>query len=132
MTRVIVGKDCGNSPRNPFLEKLTIACARGDAKFILGSVTDAFRWGIVGRRLIHGQDDFGAALERMKSESTIELIVKHVATHGKTGAANGTAKLADGRLCAFCATDDFDGVRGARVKEITPYVIDMTRRSRNR
>lgn len=43
MTKVITSEDCGNSPKNIFLEKLTIAFAKNDFKFILNSVTDDIR-----------------------------------------------------------------------------------------
>ena len=47
MTRVIVSEDCGNSPKNLFLQNLTIAFAKHDSKFILDSVTDDIRWNIL-------------------------------------------------------------------------------------
>jgi hypothetical protein len=55
MTKVIIGEDCGNSPKNIFVEELTIAFAKGDTKFILNNVTDDVRWNIVGIDLSKGQ-----------------------------------------------------------------------------
>ena len=125
MTRVIIGKDCGNSPKNIFLEKLTIAFAKGDAKFILGNVTDDIHWNIVGDRLLQGKDNFATALERMKKDQTVELTINHVATHGKAGAVDGTTKLKNGKTRAFCDVYEFNGVKGTRVKEITSYRIEI-------
>ena len=125
MTKIIIGEDCGNSPKNLFLQKLTIAFAKADTKFILGSVTDDIRWNIVGDKLIQGKENFANALEQMKSTRAAELTVHHVSTHGKSGAVNGTAKLKNGKARAFCDVYEFKDTKGSSVKEITSYVIDM-------
>jgi hypothetical protein len=125
MTKVIVSADCGNSPKNIFLEKLTIAFAKGDTKFILGSVTDDVRWHVVGDTLIQGKDNFAKALERMKKDQAVELIMHHIATHGKAGAVNGLLKLRNGTSHAFCDVYEFSGAKGTGIKEITSYVIDI-------
>lgn len=125
MTRIIVSEDCGNSPKNIFVQELTIAFAKGDAKFILGNVTDDIRWNIVGNRLIQGKNDLAEALKRMKNDKVVELAIHHVATHGKAGAVDGSTKLKDGKTRAFCAVYEFSGTTGTRVREITSYVIDI-------
>jgi hypothetical protein len=125
MTKIIVSEDCGNSPKNLFIEKLTAAFAKRDAKFILGNVTDDIRWNIVGDTLIEGKDNFGEALERMKNEKVAELSIRHIATHGKAGAVDGTVILEDGKTRAFCDVYEFNGAKGTAVKEITSYVIDI-------
>jgi hypothetical protein len=125
MTKVIVGEDCGNSPKNTFLQELTIAFAKGDAKFILGRVTEDVRWNIVGDRLIHGKDDFAKALEQRKNNKAVELTIHHITTHGKTGAADGTTKLKNGKILAFCDVYEFGDTKGSSVKEITSYVIEI-------
>jgi len=125
MIRIIVSEDCGNSPKNKFVEQLTIAFAKGDAKFILGNVTDDIHWNIVGHKLIQGKDDLAEALKRTKNDKAVELMIHHVATHGKAGAADGTTKLKSGKTRAFCDVYEFSGTTGTRVKEITSYVIDI-------
>jgi hypothetical protein len=101
MTKVIIDADCGNSPKNMLIQKLTIAFAKGDTKFILGSVTHDIRWNIVGDQLIHGKDDFARALEQRKNDKAVELTIRHIATHGKAGAADGITKLKKGKTLAF-------------------------------
>jgi len=124
--RVIVTKDCGNSPKNMFLEKLTVAFAKGGTKLILGSVADDIRWDTVGGGLVQGKDDFVEALKRMKTNQVVELTIYHVVTHGKAGAVNGTTKLKNGSTRAFCDVYEFSGAKGTTVKEITSYVIEIT------
>ena len=126
MTRVIVAEDCGNSPKNLFLQECTIALVKGDARFILSRVTDDTCWDIVEQDLIEGKDQLARALGRLKNRPEAELTIEHVATHGKAGAVNGTTRLQNGRVCGFCDVYEFDGAKSARVKEITSYVIQIT------
>ena len=125
MTRVITSEDCGNSPKNIFVQDLTIALAKRDSKFILGNVTDDIRWNIVGDKLIKGKDSFAKALEKIKSDKAVQLTVHHVATHGKAGAVNGTTKMKDGKTRAFCDVYEFSNSKGNTVKEITSYIIEV-------
>ena len=124
MTRVITSEDCGNSPKNIFVQDLTIALAKRDSKSILDSVTDDVRWNIVGDKLFEGKDNFAEALERIKNDKVVQLTVHHVATHGKAGAVNGTLKLKNGKTNAFCDVYEFSNTKGTVVKEITSYVIE--------
>lgn len=125
MTKIIIGEDCGNSPKNFFLQKLTIAFAKGDAKSILRKVTEDIRWNIVGDRVIQGQANFAEALERMRADKASELTIHHIATHGKSGAVDGTRKPNNGRVHAFCDVYEFKDAKGTCVKAITSYVIEI-------
>ena len=124
MTRVITSEDCGNSPKNIFVQDLTIALAKRDSKFILSNVTDNIRWNIVSDKLIEGIDSFAKTLEKIKRDKAVQLTVHHVATHGKTGTVNGTTKLKNGRTRAFCDVYEFSNSKGTVVKEITSYIIE--------
>ena len=125
MTRVITSEDCGNSPKNIFIQDLTIAFARRDSKFILDNVTDEIRWNIVGDQLIEGKGNFARALEKIRNDKAMQLTVQHVATHGKAGAVNGTTKLKNGKTYGFCDVYEFSNNKGAAVKEIISYVIEI-------
>jgi hypothetical protein len=125
MTRVFTSEDCGNSPKNIFVQDLTIALTKSDSKFILGNVTDDIRWNIVGDKLIEGKDSFARTLEKIKSDKAVQLTVHHVATHGKAGAVNGTTKMKDGKTRAFCDVYEFSNSKGNSVKEITSYIIEV-------
>jgi hypothetical protein len=125
MTRVIIGEDCGNSPKNIFLEKLTFAFAKGDSKFILSNVTDDIRWTIVGDTSVQGKDNFAQALDQMEKDKAAELTIDHVSTHGKAGAVSGTTKLNNGKTRSFCDVYKFSNARGTSIREITSYVIEI-------
>jgi hypothetical protein len=97
MTKVMIGEDCGNSPKNLFVRDLTIALAKGDTKFILKNVTGDVRWNLVGDRLIEGKAKMAEILEQIKNDKAAELTIHHIATHGKAGAAAGTMKFKNGK-----------------------------------
>ena len=125
MTKIMIGEDCGNSPKNILLQNLTIAFGKGNSKFILDKVTDDIRWNIIGDELIQGKDNFAKALQRKKNVKITEMAIHHIATHGKSGAANGTTKLKNGKILGFCDVYEFKDTKGTLVKEITSYVIEI-------
>ena len=126
MTKVIIGEDCGNSPKNIFVQELTIAFAKADSRFLLKNVTDDVRWNILGDQVIQGKDDFAEALEERKNNKAAELTILHIATHGKAGAADGRTKFKNGKIHAFCNVYEFNNTKGTSVKEITSYVIEIS------
>lgn len=124
MTKVIPSEDCGNSPKNIFVQDITIAFAKGNSKFLLDHVTADVRWNRIGKKLVQGKDNFAKALGMLKKTETTQLTVHHVATHGKTGAVNSTAKMKNGKTYALCNVYEFSNTKGEAVREITTYVIE--------
>ena len=51
MIKIVRSNDCGNSPKNKFVEELEIALAGRDVEFPLNSVTVDIHWNIVGQML---------------------------------------------------------------------------------
>src|SRR5688500_17957398 len=107
MTKVIIGEDCGNSPKNIFVQELTIALAKNDTKFIQSNVTDDVRWNLVGDSLIEGKEKIMEMLEQMKDDKAEELTIHHIATHGKAGVVDGTIKFKNGNTVAYCNVYEF-------------------------
>ena len=124
MTKIVISEDCGNSPKNTFVQKLTIALASADAKFILDNVTDDIHWNIVGDELIQGKDNIARALGQRKNDQAAMLKIQHIATHGKAGTVNGTRTSKKGKTLGFCNVYEFKDSRASSVKEITSYVIE--------
>lgn len=125
MTRVIVSEDCGNSPKNIFLQKLTIAFAKCDSKFILDSVTDDIRWNVLGNQLIEGKNNFAKALEKLRNDAKIEISIQNIATHGKAGFVNGVTQSKNGKTYAYCDAYTFSNTKGTAVKGIISYLIEI-------
>lgn len=125
MTRVIVSEDCGNSPKNTLIQQFIVAFAKRDVKFILESVTNTVRWNIVGGQLIEGKEKLAEFLEQSKNKKVALLTIHHIASHGKAGAVDGTQKLKNGELLAFCDVYEFGNTKGTLISEITSYVIPI-------
>lgn len=126
MTIVIGSGDCGNSPKNIFLENLTTSFATGDRELLLNSVSEDIVWDIVGQEHIQGKPDFAAALEQRAKDRVAEIRIQHVATHGKAGAVNGSERLENGKTRAFCHMYEFTNTKGERIREITSYIIETS------
>jgi limonene-1,2-epoxide hydrolase len=125
MTKVIISEDCGNSPKNIFVQELTIAFAKGDMKFIQSNVTEDVRWNMVGDRLIEGKEKIMEMLEQMKDDEAEELAIHHIVTHGTAGAVDGRIKFKNGNTVAYCNVYEFSNTKGTSVKEITSYEIEI-------
>ncbi|HLU51685.1 MAG TPA: hypothetical protein VKZ42_05925 [Flavobacteriaceae bacterium] len=125
MTKIISSPNCGNSPKMEFLKEFNIAFANGDVEFISESVTDDVVWNIIGDKKIEGKEKFTEELNRMKSEKVSELILQHILSHGKEGAANGIIKMSDGKKYAFSDFYVFRGAKGTKIKSLTSYVIGI-------
>jgi len=125
MTKIIESDDCGNSPKNQLLQRLTIAIATGATRAALDSVTDDIHWTMAGQPPIDGKAAFADALTQTIKRSVRELTIAHVVNHGKAGAVNGTSNLTNGQTRAFCNMFAFSTTKGTAVKAITSYVVEM-------
>ena len=123
MTRVVIDEDCGNSPKNLFVQEFTIALVKCDLKSILDRVTDDVRWIVPGEKVIQGKDRFTEALEQ--EGKAVELSIRHIATHGKTGAVDGMIKTGNGKTLAFCNVYEFSNAKGVSIKEIITYRVEV-------
>lgn len=125
MTKIISNPNCGNSPKMEFLKQFNTAFAKGNIEFITESVTDDIVWNIIGDKKIEGKIKFNQELEKMKSEKATELIIDHILSHGKEGAANGILKMPNRKKYAFSDFYKFKGAKGVKIKSITSYVIEI-------
>lgn len=131
--KLTLREDCGNSPKNEFVQKLTIAFATGDADSVAEGVSDDVRWNVVGIAPIVGKAAVTAVFRNPNREPMTELCVDKVVTHGKAGAVNGTFVLSEDRgggkqrskFYSFCYVYEFANAKGSSVTEITTYVIQI-------
>lgn len=125
---IIRSKDCGNSPKQQFVEDLTIAVALGDAKFLLEHVTDDVVWLFAGSEPIIGKAAFAASLGEKRNEGKTKIIIKHVVSHGRKGAANGTIEFDNKQeSIEFCCFHEFSNAKCTMVKEIKTYATSWVR-----
>jgi hypothetical protein len=113
------------SERGKFLRELNEAFARNDAGFIAGQVTDDIRWTIPGDRTIEGKESFLKALKEMAASEPMQLSISKIITHGRDAAVNGSMKMPDGKIFAFCDVYVFNGFKDAKIREMYSYVVEL-------
>ena len=123
-TEVVPSPDCGNSPKNLFVQDLAIAFAKRDIGSLLDGVSEEVYWRMVGEKEVRGKDELADLVASRKADEVAKLTVHHVVTHGKAGSVNGTRVFKDGRMDEFCDVYEFTSARGNRVQAITSYVIE--------
>lgn len=129
--KITLRDDCGNSPKNEFVQTLTVAFVTGNADLVSASVTDDVRWDIVGVAPITGKAAVLAVFGNPNREPITELVVDKVITHGKAGSVNGTFVLSEDRgggkfrskHYAFCYVYEFANAKATSIKEIMSYII---------
>ena len=123
MTKIVVGTDCGNSPKMKFLRDFNIAFAQADMASLMDCVAEDIVWNMVGDRQIEGKVAFADAAAQMQTLNVVQLTIDSVMSHGKAGAVNGELVLADGQTIAFCDVYEFSSAKGSSLKTITSYTI---------
>ena len=118
--RIVRSKDCGNSPKNKFVENFVVAIAEGDEGFIKSALAADVEWHAIGRKPIHGAQAVATAILRGAATSRIEI--EHVVTHGRAGAINGVVEFGE-KLRYFCHMYEFANAKGISIRKLTSYSI---------
>jgi len=117
MTAIQGSRDCGNSPKNKFVQDMAIAIETNDIQ--PGSMSDDIVWLGIDDGPLTGMAAVEAELAgRAKPE---ELIIDHAISHGKAGVATGVATDADGRTRRFCHVLEFTTAKANCVAVIKSY-----------
>jgi hypothetical protein len=130
VTRILRRADCGNSPKNTFVEALCIGLATGTHKAVLGAVTDDIQWSMLGggpvdgTAVVEGKAALGEALARIRSRKAVQVTIDHVLSHGKTGAVDGVIEYGDGALQRFSAICEFASAKGTAVRRVIHYFVE--------
>lgn len=115
--------DCRNSPKNLFIEDLTIALTTQDIEGVSSSISDQVRWKVVGRYIARGQQEFIKALPQIFPRGASALQISRVVSHGRAGAVNGTIELNNEDVTEFCHVFEFTNAKGTSVEQVTLYII---------
>ncbi|WP_306110300.1 MULTISPECIES: hypothetical protein [unclassified Roseovarius] len=117
MPRVIRSPDCGNSPKNRFVEDIAIALETGI--FDPEAFDPAVTWETSSTRRIVGRT---AVLEALPAErAPAKVIVEHAISHGRVGAASGEVIRANGETSRFCHVLEFTSLRANHVERVKSY-----------
>ena len=108
-------KDCGNSPKQQFLQDLTIALACNHLSELESFLSEDITWCQSGRADIVGMD---ALLNKQKKNPPVDSLTIHdVVSHGKKGAVRGTYETS-GKARSFCHFFEFTNHKYTEVNVI--------------
>lgn len=119
MTDITPCRDCGNSPKNQFAEKIAIALETADTDFLADVLDSDCRWESPA-------GDFSGAAQVLTQLAHVSapgrLRMDHVVTHGKAGAVNGIAEMSQsGQSRRFCHVLTFANTKCRTVQRITSF-----------
>ena len=119
-----------------FLRKTIEAFSEGDEKFLLENVTNDICWKIVGERTLSGRSQFSDALEQMRGMPPMKIEVDNVILDNKAGIIEGIVtgrnRLGQEKQFGFCDVYRLADSDALKIKNITSYVIDISRHKRYR
>lgn len=117
MVQVQGSKDCGNSPKNKFVQDLAVAMECGED--MPGALSEDVIWEQPATPPI---SDMNAVLEHLATRAKPDTItVQHAISHGKVGAASGEVILLNGHTRRFCHLFEFTNTKANCVAVIRSY-----------
>lgn len=117
MIQIHGSKDCGNSPKNKFVQEITIALETGKAQPEYFS--EDVVWENASGTPVHGRNALVKELAARPEPAAI--IVLHAISHGKVGAANGEVTFGDGGSRRFSYIFEFTNTNASSISLITSY-----------
>ena len=118
MTRIQGSRDCGNSPKNQFVQDAAIALEKGDGPATIWS--EDVIWQGIAETPVTGRDAVSNLLA--KKTAPAEIVIEHAISHGKVGAACGETLLASGQKYRFSHVFEFTNAKADCIATIKSYV----------
>jgi len=118
MTAIQRSGDCGNSPKNAFIQEIAIALESGVCPE--NAFADNIQWFRGAAPTLDGRASVIAAIGSVAAPASITI--EHAISHGKVGAANGEVRLADGRVRHFSHFFEFTSAKANLVSLIKSYL----------
>lgn len=117
MTIINGSKDCGNSPKNSFVEKIALALTTGRVEE--SAFSEDVVWEARSGETVEGRNALFQALANQPKPDAVTI--DHAISHGKTGAANGRLMFANGDIHRFCHVLEFTSVKANCISMIKSF-----------
>ncbi|MGX1500410.1 hypothetical protein ACSSV1_005475 [Labrenzia sp. MBR-25] len=117
MTQVHGSKDCGNSPKNKFVQDVAVSLECGDA--VPSAFSEDVIWEHPSKGPISGRDAVFEDLGTRPKPSCV--VVQHAIAHGKVGAASGEVAFTNGDTRRFCHVFEFTNTKANCVAIVRTY-----------
>ncbi|WP_158681687.1 nuclear transport factor 2 family protein [Microbulbifer pacificus] len=119
MVEIKGSKDCGNSPKNQFVEKIVIALETGDFGFLDEVLSESAVWELADRSVTEG-DNLRAHIQSCGKYVTL-VKIDHVISHGKSGSVNGYVQDKKGKVFHFCHFIEFTSAKCVKINRVCSY-----------
>ena len=119
--KITRSKNCGNSPKNGFVENFSISLIKSDLESLAHWVTDDVEWKIGDESEIIGKANFLEEVQKRRLSNLLSITIMHVVSHGKVGAANGSILLKPPIESQFCHVFEFSSAAARSIKRIQSY-----------
>ena len=119
MVDFIGSKDCGNSPKNQFVEKIAVGLEAGDLEFLCGVLSEEAVWELTDKSVVAG-DSLRTYIQNHGKGVTL-VKIDHVISHGKCGSANGYRQDKNGKVFHFCHFIEFTSAKCVKVNRVSSY-----------
>ncbi|MBY5990288.1 hypothetical protein KUV49_20285 [Roseovarius atlanticus] len=117
MTQVQGSKDCGNSPKNKFVQDVAVALECGEAE--PSAFSEDVIWEHSPVEPISGKNALFKHLGDRPKLSSVTVL--HAISHGRVGAASGEVTFADGQTQRFCHVFEFTNTKANCVAVVRSY-----------
>jgi len=120
MNRMILGRDCGNSPRKRLLQEFYMAIYEGDSSFIASHLQENITWEFPGITF----EDKESCLKYIKKYHSLkinELSLTKIITHGAEAAVIGSITAEPGMSYQFCDVFTFASAGKSAIKSIISF-----------
>lgn len=117
MTRIHGSRDCGNSPKNQFVQDAAIALEAGGGPGTIWSA-DVI-WQGIADAPVAGRDAVAHLIAQRPAPA--EIIIEHAISHGKVGAACGEITLTSGQKRRFSHVFEFTSAKADCIATIKSY-----------
>ena len=125
MIEIIKSADCGNSPKNAFVENFTTKLFTGEKSHVIASIADDSSWEIVGLALIQGKTDIIKAMPKYDYSHARQLHVLHSITHGRTGMTEIRVTKANGARLAICTIFHFRSAKATVLANLKSFIVPL-------
>lgn len=119
MVEIKGSKDCGNSPKNQFVEKIVVALETGDLGFLDEVLSESAVWELADRSVTEG-DSLRAHIQSC-GKGVALVKIDHVISHGKSGSANGYIQDKKGKVFHFCHFIEFTSAKCVKINRVCSY-----------
>ncbi|KEJ95999.1 hypothetical protein SAMN05444149_102356 [Pseudosulfitobacter pseudonitzschiae] len=116
-TEIIKSADCGNSPKNAFVQAIAIALETGEAD--PESFAPTVTWDTSATDRIEGRT---ALIEAIEARSVpTKVVIEHAISHGRVGAATGETIMANGHRRRFSHVLTFTNSKATTVATLKSF-----------